>query len=159
MTTPSRIALSGAALALAAGGGALAASSRTAPTAVREALAAQPNPAGGRGRTLALSRVTVPPHAKLALHHHPGTQVAYIEAGTLTYTVKRGTVTVRTGPADSAKIVRRITAGHTGSIAAGQWLVEQPTVVHRAANDTGKRIVILLATLFPNGSPPSIPNR
>lgn len=32
----------------------------------------------------------VEPGAKLALHHHLGTQISRIESGTLTYTVRRG---------------------------------------------------------------------
>ncbi|MCW2967830.1 MAG: Cupin 2 conserved barrel domain protein [Solirubrobacteraceae bacterium] len=159
MTLATRIAASVAALALAATGGALAASSSTAPTAVRHALAAQDNPIGAHGRTLGLSRVDIPAHAQLALHHHAGTQIAYIQAGTLTYTVKTGQVTIRTGAADAnPRVVGHITAGHSGKIHAGQWIVEQPTEIHRAGNNTSKPVVILLATLFPIGSPPSIPN-
>lgn len=126
--------------------------------AVREPLAAKDNPVGGAGRTLGLSRVTIPAGVQLALHHHAGTQVAYIEKGVLTYTVKRGTVSVMRGAADDKPaLVRRIAAGQTGSIGAGEWIVEQPTTIHRAANRTSKPIVIYLATLFPIGSPPSIP--
>jgi quercetin dioxygenase-like cupin family protein len=129
-------------------------------TAVRTALAAQTNPVGASGRTLGLSRVAIPAGALLALHHHTGTQIAYIDKGTLTYTVKKGTVTVRTGAADAdPTVVRRIKAGQTGQIKAGQWIVEQPTVVHMAANKGKTGIVIYLATLLPNGDPPSVPNQ
>lgn len=127
---------------------------------VREALAAQKNPIGAQGRTLALSRVTVPAGAQLALHHHTGTQIAYIDAGALTYTVKTGSVTVYKGDAgDTQKVVRRIRAGQTGLIKQGQWIVEQPSVVHQAANKGNGTIRILLATLLPNGDPPSVANR
>jgi len=47
-----------------------------APAVTREALAATDDPAGARGKALGLSRVDVPAGAKLALHRHPGTQVA-----------------------------------------------------------------------------------
>ncbi len=102
----------------------------------------------------------IPAGARLALHRHTGTQVAYVARGTLSYTVKTGSVTVRTGAADAdAKVVRTIRAGHTGRVRAGEWLVEQPSTVHRAANNGKKNIVIYLATLFPNGDPPSVPAR
>lgn len=128
------------------------------PTAQREALAAQNNPIGAKGRTLGLSRVTIPAGAQLALHHHAGTQVAFVDRGVLTYTVQAGQVVVRKGPADAKpKVVRRIGAGQTGSIRAGQWIVEQPSTIHQAANNTSSPIVIYLSTLFPIGSPPSIP--
>ena len=51
----------------------------------------------------------------------------------------------------------RITAGHTGRIHAGDWIVEQPTTHHRAANRGTKKIVIFLGTLLKHGAPPSTP--
>jgi hypothetical protein len=127
---------------------------------VREALAAQKNPIGAKGRTLALSRVTIPAGAELALHHHTGTQIAFIDKGTLTYTVKQGQVIVRTGAADdNPTVVRTIRAGQTGQIKTGQWIVEQPSNHHMAQNKGSSKIVIYLATLLPNGDPPSVPGR
>lgn len=151
-----------AVLVAAAAGGVYAAATGTAaaPTATRLALAAENNPIGARGRTLGLSKVTIPGGVHLALHHHAGTQIAYIARGTLTYSVKSGSVTVLKGSADSTpKVMLRISAGHTGVIHAGEWIVEQPTTIHRAANKTSKPVVVYLATLFPIGSPPSIPNQ
>lgn len=127
-------------------------------TATRAALAQSTKVKGAKGKTLGLSRVTIPAGGTIALHHHKGTQVAYIQSGVLTYTVRKGSVTVMTGPADNARIVRRIPAGRTGKIAAGQWIVEQPSTVHRAANKGKKKIVIYLATLLKTGAPPSTPN-
>ena len=58
--------------------------------------------------------------AVIPLHHHTGTQVAYIDAGTLTYTVKTGSVPVYKGAADGTqKLVRRITAGAAIGTATG----------------------------------------
>lgn len=125
---------------------------------VREPLAQAVAPAGASHRTLGLSRVTVMPGAELASHHHPGTQIARIENGTLTYSVETGSVTVMKGPADDPTLVRRITAGETGRIRAGQWIVEQRTEVHHAANHGAVPVVIYLATLFTTGAPPSLPN-
>jgi quercetin dioxygenase-like cupin family protein len=126
--------------------------------ATRVVLAQAVNPTGAHGRTLALSRVTIPARTQLALHRHPGTQVAYIQRGTLTYTVKSGVVNVYRGAADqSPRVVRRVRAGHTGVVHTGEWVVERPTTVHFGANTGDKPLVILLATLFENGKPPSIP--
>lgn len=124
---------------------------------VREALAQKVNPTGGKGRTLGLTRVTVKPGAELALHHHPGTQISYIDSGTLTYTVVDGSAKVMTGPADDhPKLVRRIDAGDTAKIKPGQWLIEQPSDRHMAANNGDEPVVIYLSTLFPKGASPSI---
>jgi quercetin dioxygenase-like cupin family protein len=127
-------------------------------TAVREPLAQSTKVKGAKGKTLGLSRVTIPAGGTIALHHHEGTQVAYIQSGVLTYTVKSGSVTVMSGPADSPKVVRKINGGQTGKIQAGQWIVEQPSTVHQAANNGTAKIVIYLSTLLRTGAPPSTPN-
>jgi quercetin dioxygenase-like cupin family protein len=127
-------------------------------TVVRAPLAQSTKVKGAAGRTLGLSRVTIPVGGKIALHHHKGTQVAYIQSGVLTYTVKSGGVTVMTGPADHPTVVRKINAGQTGRINAGEWIVEQPSTVHQAANKGKTKIVIYLATLLKAGAPPSTPN-
>jgi quercetin dioxygenase-like cupin family protein len=160
---PSRSRLTTLALAalfaVTAAGAYAAGAAHTAPVAAtRTVLAQVVNPAGGHGRTLALSRVTIPAHTQLALHRHPGTQLAYIQKGTLTYTVKTGVVNVYRGAADQhPRVVRRVAAGQSGTVHAGEWVIEKPGVVHFGANNGNGRIVILLATLFTNGSPPSIP--
>lgn len=128
------------------------------PTAVRDALARSAKVQGAPGRTLVLSRVLVEPGANLALHHHLGTQVARVVSGTLTYTVRRGSVTVRRGDAESGPVVvRKIAAGQTGRIAAGQWIVEQPSDIHEARNGGSAPVVIYLATLLKAGAPPATP--
>lgn len=125
---------------------------------VREALAQDVDPAGGKGRTLGLSRVDVPPGAQLPLHRHPGVQIARIERGVLTYTVVAGSVTVwRGNPEVAATKVRTISAGKTAPIRAGQWIVEKPGTIHRAANRGKVGIVIYISSLFRNGAPPAIP--
>jgi quercetin dioxygenase-like cupin family protein len=113
---------------------------------------------GAPHRTLVLSRVVVDPGARLALHHHLGTQVARIQSGVLTYTVRRGSVVVRRGEADlQPRTVRTISAGQTGRIHAGEWLVEQPSDIHQAANTGRAPVVIYLATLLETGAPPATP--
>ncbi|MCW2988878.1 MAG: Cupin 2, conserved barrel domain protein [Solirubrobacterales bacterium] len=125
-----------------------------APTAIRNALAQSSHIQGAPNRTMVLSRVAVEPGAKLALHHHLGTQVAHIEAGALTYTVRRGSVVVRRGESDqSPQTVRTIKAGQTGRIRAGQWIVEQPSDIHEAANSGSTPVVIYIATLLQTGAP------
>jgi len=126
------------------------------PTAIRNALAQTSKVQGAPQRTLVLSRVEVEPGAQLALHHHLGTQVAHIEAGTLTYTVRRGSAVVKTGESDqNPKLVRTIKAGQTAPIRTGQWIVEQPSDIHEAANRGGSPVVIYLATLLETGADPS----
>jgi hypothetical protein len=128
------------------------------PTAVRSALARSENVQGAPDRTMVLSKVVVQPGAHLALHHHLGTQISRVVAGTLTYTVRKGSALVRSGDAEQQpKLVRRIQAGRTAQIQAGQWLVEQPSDIHEAANRGPKPVVIYLATLLKTGAPPATP--
>jgi quercetin dioxygenase-like cupin family protein len=126
------------------------------PTAVRSALAQTSNVQGAPDRTMVLSRVVVEPGAKLALHHHLGTQISRVASGTLTYTVRRGSAVVREGDAEKdPRQVRSIAAGQTARIRPGQWLVEQPSDVHEAANRGSTPVVIYLATLLQKGAPPA----
>ncbi len=161
MLSRSRLAvLAGAALLSVAAAASYAAgvAHQGAAQATRTALAQAVNPAGAKGRTLGLSRVAIPAHTRLGLHRHPGTQIAYVRRGTLTYTVRTGMVNVYRGPADEdPRIVRRVRAGHTGKVHAGEWVIERPRVVHFGANNGDRPVVILLATLFRNGRPASIP--
>lgn len=128
------------------------------PTAIRNALAQTSNVQGAPQRTLVLSRVVVEPGAELATHHHLGTQIARIQSGVLRYTVRRGSAVVRRGESDqSPTLVRRIEAGQTASIRSGEWIVEQPSDIHEAANRGSKPVVLYLATLLKDGAPPSTP--
>lgn len=128
------------------------------PTAVRDALAQTSKVQGAPQRTLVLSRVVVEPGAELALHRHLGTQVAHIEAGVLTYSVRSGSVAVREGQSDTdPTLVRTIRAGQTARIAAGEWIVEQPSDIHEAANRGARPVVIYIATLLKKGAPPATP--
>lgn len=141
-------------------GGAAATTVKPPPTragaAQRQLVGAFENPVGAPGRTLGLSIVTIPAGVKLPLHFHEGTQVAYIQTGILSYAVKSGQVRVMSGLADQKpKLVRRISAGETGQITAGQWIVEQPTTIHSAQAKTN--VTVLLATLLKNGAPAATP--
>src|SRR3954451_22449025 len=68
--------------ALGAGGYALGADAQSDAAPTREALAQVVKPPGAPGRTLGLSRVTIPARTALTPHRHPGDQIAYIEHGT-----------------------------------------------------------------------------
>jgi quercetin dioxygenase-like cupin family protein len=128
------------------------------PTAVRTALARTEKVQGAPDRTMVLSKVVVEPGAKLALHHHLGTQISRVASGTLTYTVRQGSAVLREGDAEKEpQLVRTIEAGQTARIKAGQWLVEQPSDIHEAANRGSAPVVIYLATLLKTGAPPATP--
>lgn len=132
--------------------------SKAAPEVVRTALAATSSVRGAPQRTMVLSKVVVNPGAKLALHHHLGTQISRVVAGTLTYTVEGGKAVLYEGDAEKEpRTVRKIAAGQSARIKPGQWLVEQPSDIHRAANNGSVPVVIFLSTLLETGAPPATP--
>lgn len=98
---------------------------------------------------LALARVTLDPGATIPPHEHPGTQIATITSGALTYTVLTGAISV-TG-SDGSDLTLR--AGETITLRPGDAVVEQPGALHTARNDGPEQVVILLSTLFPTGAP------
>ena len=122
------------------------------PPVVRAVLAAG-DPANADGQKLELVRYTIQPGTKLPAHHHPGMQLAFIESGTLTYTVIEGTVTV-TG-VDGAP--RTVGPGQTATVVAGEWLIESQEIVHFGENAGTVPVVILAASLFEAGQPAAIP--
>src|SRR3954451_1054283 len=127
-------------------------------TVTREPLASAGHPRGSVHRTLGLSRVTVMPGTTLALHHHPGTQIGYVERGVLTYTVEQGRAKLMAGTGDDPRLVRVIHAGETAKVRPGRWLIEQPTDHHHAVNNGSVPVVIYLSTLLKDGEPASIPD-
>jgi hypothetical protein len=133
------------------------ASAASTPQAQRIDLAAG-YPSFARGYRLSLTEAVLPPGAGFPPHRHPGMQVAYVQSGMLQYTVFQGKVKIFRGhPGSSQKLVRVLRAGQTGSIKAGQWIIETPSLHHKGANIGQKRVVILLATLLRSKQPPAIP--
>ena len=132
--------------------------SAPAPAPVRKDYAQTESVQGAPGRTMVLSKVTVPAGAKLAVHHHLGTQISRVVSGTLSYTVRQGKAELFEGESDEEpRLVRVISAGKTAQIQPGQWLVEQPSDIHQAANRGSAPVVIYLATLLQDGAAPSTP--
>jgi quercetin dioxygenase-like cupin family protein len=132
--------------------------SAPAPAPTRVAMAQTERVQGAPGRTMVLSKVTVPPAAKLAVHHHLGTQISRVVSGTLSYTVREGKAELFEGEAgEEARPIRVIGAGQTAQVGPGQWLVEQPSDIHQAANRGSSPVVIYLATLLKDGAAPSTP--
>lgn len=125
------------------------------PTATSESLGRTLDVIGAPGRALALTRVEFAPGAPIPLHYHEGTQLAHIESGTLTYTVRTGKVRVMTGSDTDAEVVREIKAGETAEIKAGEWIVEQPNTQHSAENLGDEPVVIYLTNLLKEDAEPS----
>ena len=122
------------------------------PPVVREVLAAG-DPMAAPGQKLELVRYTIQPGTALNAHRHPGVQLAYVESGTLTYTVIEGTVTVHHVDGGS----RSIGPGETARIEAGEWIAEDEVIVHFGENAGTEVVVILASSLLDAAEPPAIP--
>jgi len=140
------------------GDGSTGAAGTTATTAAAATVAsevlAQYAPPEAPGFTMYLYRVTVPPGVEIPSHHHPGQQMARIDAGTLTYTVEQGTLEIARGgnqPTES------VTGPATVELHTGDSVFEAETMVHHAANQGDVDVTILVDSLITTGQPLSLP--
>ena len=118
----------------------------------------QTAPEQASGHELYLVRVTVPAGAQLAPHTHPGTQIARIERGTLTYTIISGTATVVRGGDDGEPGEREeVSGGTTVKLRKGDTVIESEGMVHEAANRGERKVIIVLTALLTEGAPLSEP--
>jgi quercetin dioxygenase-like cupin family protein len=141
-----------------AGAGAAGEGKDAPPEPTREILV-QTQPAQAPGYELYLYRVTVPPGATIAPHTHPGTQAASIERGVLTYTLISGSADVTRAQPDGqpGTAPETVTGPATVKLRPGDSVVENPALVHEAANKGKKPVVILLSSLLTAGAPLSEP--
>lgn len=117
---------------------------------VREVLVAG-NPDAAPGEVLELVRYDIPPNIALPVHIHPGMQVATVQSGTLHYTVVEGTMTYTRANGETGVLK----AGEDADFRPGDSLVEAQGMVHFGENRTDEPVVLLVASLFEAGVPPS----
>lgn len=118
----------------------------------------QGSPADANGQVLQLVRYDIPPGVVLAMHTHPGMQIAWIESGVLTYTVVSGgsipvTRAAHDGTPESSE---EIGPGQTTELHPGDAVVEIDGVVHYGQNIGRETVVILAATLLDPNQPPAV---
>jgi quercetin dioxygenase-like cupin family protein len=128
--------------------------------AVRTTLAAG-LPPGAPGQTLQLVRYDIPAGLSLAVHIHPGMQIAHVVSGELTYHVLTGAVEIgraanASSPADPGE-TELLSAGESTVLSPGDWVVEVPGAVHYGENLGDEPVVLLAATLLTTGEPAAIP--
>ena len=114
-------------------------------------------PAAALDQTLQLVRYVIQPGTTLPAHIHPGTQLAWIAEGELTYTVVRGEIRVERSTVDGTPgPVEWFQSGETTVLRAGDAVIETEGNVHFGENRGAEPLVILAATLLEAGQPPSI---
>jgi quercetin dioxygenase-like cupin family protein len=127
--------------------------------AVRTTLA-EGLPPGAPGQTLQLVRYDIPAGTTLAVHVHPGMQIATVVSGELTYHVLKGAVQIgraanmtAAGPGSTEPL----SAGESTVLYPGDWVVEVPGAVHYGENLGTEPVVLLASTLLVTGEPAAIP--
>lgn len=111
-------------------------------------------PAEAPGETFELVRVTIPAGAVLAVHSHPGAEMATMVAGTLTYhVVANGSLIVNRADGTS----ETGNPGDTVILEVGDSLLEPEGMVHWAENTTDQPVVLIASSLFEAGQPISLP--
>jgi quercetin dioxygenase-like cupin family protein len=128
-----------------------------AASVVREALVSG-MPEAAPGLELQLVRYTIQPGTTLAMHTHPGMQIAWIAEGILTYTVvEGGEIPIwRAAFEGNPEPPEMLAPGQTTELYPGDSVVETEGVVHFGANLGDKVVVIWASTLLTEGEPPAI---
>jgi quercetin dioxygenase-like cupin family protein len=114
-------------------------------------------PASAPDQSLQLVRYIIEPGTTLPKHVHPGTQLASIESGELTYTVVNGQIRVeRAATNGTPGPVETLTSGQTTVLRPGDAVIETEGNVHFGENLSDEPVVILAAVLLEAGQPPSL---
>jgi len=105
-------------------------------------------PASAPGEELGLWHYVIPAMTDLAPHTHPGWQLARITVGELEYSVVSGVGELLRADGSSEPM-----GPGTYILATGDGVIENPDLVHFAANRTDDIVTIIAATLFSAGEP------
>jgi quercetin dioxygenase-like cupin family protein len=114
-------------------------------------------PAAALDQSLQLARIVIEPGVRLPIHVHPGTQLASIVSGELTYSVVLGQIRIERASIDGAPgPVEMLMAGKQTVLRPGDAVIETEGVEHFGENLGSEPVVILTATLFEAGAPASL---
>jgi quercetin dioxygenase-like cupin family protein len=115
-------------------------------------------PAAAPDQSLELAQIVIAPGVKLPPHVHPGTQLASIVSGELTYTVIDGEIrVVRTSVDGAPGAEETLTSGQTTVLHPGDAVIETEGMLHYGENLGSEPVVIMTAVLFEANQPASIP--
>lgn len=108
-------------------------------------------------QSLQLVRYDIQPGTTLPAHIHPGTQIAWISEGDLSYYVVTGKARIeRAGQNGTHGPIEYIEAGNHTVLHAGDSVIETQDMIHYGANLGDLPVVILAATLLEADEPAAI---
>jgi quercetin dioxygenase-like cupin family protein len=138
--------------------GQTASASTPAATGVTRTVLIGATPANAPDQSLQLVRYDILPGTTLPAHIHPGTQIAWIQSGELTYYVLTGKAEIhRATTAATPGPVEWLPAGSSTVLEPGDAVIETEEMIHYGANLGTEPVVILASTLLEAGQPASIP--
>ena len=127
-------------------------------TGVTSQVLAVTEPMGAPGQELAVRLTTIAPDGGLVPHTHPGTQLIWLESGTLQLVVVDGEVPITRAPnAGTPGPAETLVSGQETVLNVGDSWVEAEGVVHYGINTGDEDAVLRVATLYPAGEPAAQP--
>jgi quercetin dioxygenase-like cupin family protein len=102
---------------------------------------------------LVLLRATLAPGAGLPAHIHPGQLVIYVESGTAGYAILSEEGQSGRGRVGTPVASEVITPGTEVLLGPGEWIIEEPGIVHTARNAGDEPLVLLLSGLVAADEP------
>jgi quercetin dioxygenase-like cupin family protein len=105
------------------------------------------------GMTLLLLRATIAPGAGLPPHVHPGQLIVAVESGTAAYTIVSEQGAAGRGRAGTPTATEVILPGTEVLLEPGEWIIEEPGVVHAAHNPGDEPLVLLVSGLVASDEP------
>ena len=123
-----------------------------APPLLIESLGSAPSP-DASGLLLVLLRATLAPGAEMPPHIHPGQLVIAVESGTAGYAIVDEAGESRRGVTGTPTATSVIHSGTEVLLEPGEWIVEEPGVVHTARNAGEEPLVLLISGLVAADEP------
>ena len=114
-------------------------------------------PAATPGQALSLVRITFEPGGYFVAHGHPGAQIWYIDAGTLSTSILEGTARLTRAPVGGTPTPpEELAPGDEVTMAEGEALFFDHDVVHTVRNEGDETSVLLISAILAADQPPVI---
>lgn len=117
-----------------------------------ESLGSAPSP-DAPGMQLVLLRATIAPGAVAPPHVHPGQLIVAVESGLVAYTIVDEEGESRRGQFGTPTAAEVIPPGTEVMLGPGEWIIEEPGIVHTFRNPGEEPLVLLVSALIAPDEP------
>jgi quercetin dioxygenase-like cupin family protein len=105
------------------------------------------------GMHLALLRATIAPGFVAPPHVHPGQLIVAVESGSVAYTILGEEGESGRGRFGTPTAAEVISPGTEVLLGPGEWIIEEPGIVHTFRNPGDEPLVLLVSGLLAEGEP------